>query len=60
MHVLGNTRRRVQGNGGPDDVNILLSDPMAAKEFASCIRTIDFEPLIVAAVLMGQAPLCHR
>ncbi len=61
MHVLGNTGRRVQGNRGPDDVDIRLSDPMATKEIASSVRTIDFEPLMGAAVLMGQAHVVkHR
>jgi hypothetical protein len=61
MHVLWNTGRRVQGNRGPDDVDILLSDPMATKEIASSVRTIDFEPLTGAAVSMGQAHVVkHR
>ena len=47
--MVGNTRRRVQSNRGPDDIDILLSDPMATKEIASRICTIDFKALVDAA-----------
>jgi hypothetical protein len=43
----------MQGNRGPDDVDILLSDPMATRKITRSGRTIDLEPLVGAAVLMG-------
>src|ERR1700733_10453331 len=54
VHMLGNTGRRVQSNRGPDGIDIRLSDPVPAKEIASGICAIDFEPFVFAAVFTGQ------
>ena len=61
MHVLRDARRRVQGDRGPDRVDILLMDPMAAQEVAGGIRAVNLEALLRGAVLMRQAHVVeHR
>src|SRR5882757_5559842 len=61
VHVLRDARRRVQGDRGPDRIDILLSDAVASEEVTGDIRAVDLEPLGWAAVLMGQAHVVeHR
>jgi hypothetical protein len=55
MHVLRDAQCRVQGDRGPDRVDILLRDAAASQEVPGDIRAIDFEAMIRAAMLMGQA-----
>jgi hypothetical protein len=51
----------VQGDRGPDRVDILLRDAVASQEVPGDIRAVDFEAMIRAAVLMGQAHVVeHR
>jgi hypothetical protein len=61
VHVLRDAGRRVQGDRGPDRFDILLRDAVASQEVTGDIRAANFEPLIRAAVLMGQAHVVeHR
>src|SRR5450631_1290631 len=50
VHVLRDTRRRVQGDRSPDRVDILLRDAVASQEVPGDIRAVDFEAMILAAV----------
>ena len=54
MHVLRYARRRVQGDRGPDGVDIVLRDAVAAQEVTGGICAVNLEALVRAAVLMGQ------
>src|SRR5882757_8743169 len=54
VHVLRDARRRVQGDRGPDRVDILLHDAVASEEVTGRIRAVDLESLGLTAVLMGQ------
>src|SRR6202158_5886250 len=61
MHVLRNARRSVQGDRSPDRFDILLRDAVASQEVTGGIRAVNFEALIRAAVLIGQAHIMeHR
>ena len=55
VHVLRDARRGVQRDRGPDRVDVGLRNAVAAQEVARGIGTVDLEPLMRAAVLMGQA-----
>ena len=61
MHVLRDAGRRVQGDRGPDRFDLLLRDAVASQEVTGGIRAVNFEALIRAAVLIGQAHIMeHR
>lgn len=61
MHVLRNARRRMQRDRRPDCINVLLGNAVTAQEVAGGVCTVDFEALIRAAVLIGQAHIMeHR
>ncbi|PAV92690.1 hypothetical protein WR25_09954 [Diploscapter pachys] len=55
VHVLGDTRRGVQGNGRPDPFDIALVDTVLLQEVAGGVGAIDLEAAAVAAVGVGQA-----
>jgi hypothetical protein len=51
----------MQGDRGPDRVDILLRDAVASEEVTGDIRPVDLETLGLAAVLIGQAHVMeHR
>ena len=56
VHVLRDARRRVQGDRGPDRVDVLLRDAVASQEVTGGIRAVDLEALMRAAVLMRSGP----
>src|ERR1700722_3364946 len=54
MHVRRNSRRGVQGNRGPDGVDLGLGNAVSAQEVARDIRAVDLEPLVRATVSRHQ------
>jgi len=56
-----NAGRRVQRDRRPNRVDIRLRDAVAAQEIAGCVRAVDLEALLSAAVLWGKAQVMeHR
>ena len=59
--MLRDARRRVQGDRGPDRVDIVLRDAVASQEVAGDVRAVNLEAMVRAAVLMRQAHVVeHR
>ena len=55
MHVRWDAGRRVQRDRGPDRLDVLLGDAMAAEEVTGSIGAVDLEALMRARVLRGEA-----
>src|SRR5712692_7619865 len=61
MHVFWNAGRRVQRDRRPNRVDVRLRDAVAVQELAGCVRAVDFEALLGAAVLRGKSQVMeHR
>ena len=55
VHMLRNSGRGVQGNRGPNGVDLGLGNAVATQEVARDIRAIDLESLVRAAVSRHQS-----
>jgi hypothetical protein len=61
MHMLGDPRRRVQRDRGPDEIDVGWRYAPRQKKVARRIRAIDFKPLVGAAVFWCQSHVMeHR
>jgi hypothetical protein len=62
LHVLGDARRGVQGNGFPDGSHLFFRNVVCAEELTRGIRAIDLEAFVVAGELPGQTEIvkCRR
>src|SRR5271169_2372411 len=61
VHVLWNSRGRMQCDRGPHQVNFMLGNAVAAKEITGGIRSVNFKSFTGAAVLVSQSHVMeHR
>src|ERR1700737_366257 len=61
VHVLGDARRRVQGDRGPDRFNVVLMDPVASQEVTGGICAVNLETFLRGGwVFFSSTPLRER